>query len=338
MSLQANAESPGLGRFQILSLEGGGIRGIFTASLLAGLEDDLGRPVVDHFDLVVGTSTGGIIALGLGAGLSPREILDFYVHEKQRVFPSMGWPGLRQLFRSKYSSAGLKSALQDVLGSRLLGDSKVPLVIPSYSLTANDVYLFKTRHHPRFNRDYRVPMWAVGMATAAAPTFFPVFKLPNDETRLIDGGIWANCPAMVGVTEAVSSFGRSLDEIRVLSVGTTASIRAARLDLDRGGIFGWGISRAIVDVLLDGQAAGAFAQVQHLIGKDHARRLNPIAPPELAGFDRCETNELIAQAAHHSRFFTPEFVQLFGDHVPATHVGSSNPSPQEINHAASGSH
>jgi hypothetical protein len=324
-------------RFQILSLDGGGIRGIFTAALLAGLEDDLGRPVLGHFDLVAGTSSGGIVALGLGAGLSPRDILGFYVREKHRVFPTRGWAQLRHLYRPKYSPDGLKSALQEVLGSRLLGESNVPLVIPSFNLGDNDVYVFKTRHLPRFNRDYKVPMWAVAMATAAAPTFFPVFRLPNEHVRLIDGGIWANCPAMVGVTEAVSSFGCSLKEIRVLSIGTTASARSARLGLDRGGVSQWGVSRAIFDVLLDGQAAGAFAQVQHLIGKENARRLNPVAPPELANFDRCDNNELIAKAAHHSRAFAPEFEAVFGDHVPPVFSPSTNHTGQEGLRAITGS-
>jgi predicted acylesterase/phospholipase RssA len=324
-------------RFQILSLDGGGIRGIFTAGLLAGLEDDLGRPVLGHFDLVVGTSSGGIVALGLGAGLTPRDILNFYVREKDRVFPTRGWPGLRHLYRPKYSPDGLKSALQDVLGLRLLGDSKVPLVIPSFNLGDNDVYLFKTRHLPRFNRDHKVPMWAVAMATAAAPTFYPVFRLPNDHVRLIDGGIWATCPAMVGVTEAVSSFGCSLGEIRVLSIGTTATARSARRGLDRGGLFQWGIRSAFLDVLFDGQAAGAFSQVQHLVGKENARRLNPVAPPELASLDRCDSNELIAKAAHHSRVFTPEFEAVFGDHVPLPFSPSTNHTGQEGLYATSGS-
>ena len=85
----AAAASSGAGsrrRFQLLALDGGGVRGIFTAALLAGLEEDVGSPVVDHFDLIVGTSTGGIIALALGAGLTPREILDFYVDERHAIF------------------------------------------------------------------------------------------------------------------------------------------------------------------------------------------------------------------------------------------------------------
>src|SRR6266545_4193800 len=188
----SGSPQPAQPRFQVLSLDGGGLRGIFAAALLAGLEEDIGQSVVDLFDLVVGTSTGGIIALGLGAGLTPREILEFYVSEKDRIFPNrFGWRALRQVFAAKYRPGRLEAALQHIFEETLFGESRVPLVIPAYNLGENDVYLFKTPHHERLKRDHRVPMWAVAMATSAAPTFFPAFRLPAHHVRLVDGGVWA---------------------------------------------------------------------------------------------------------------------------------------------------
>jgi len=303
-------------RFQVLALDGGGVRGIFTAALLAGLEDDLGTAVVDHFDLVVGTSTGGIIALGLGAGLTPREILDFYVDERRAIFARRPWTSVRWLFRPKFRPDGLEAALRRVFGERLLGESRIPLVIPSYDLGENAVHLFKTPHHPRLKRDYRVPMWAVGMATSAAPTFFPAFRLPHEEVRLVDGGVWANNPALIGVTEAVSMFGYELGEIRVLSVGTTTSVAPRASKLDDAGLVRWARGTSVVDVFLAGQSAGAFAQVQHLIGKENAHRLNPPSPPD-ASLDACDARELIGKASHHSRFFAPTFESVFAAHEAA---------------------
>jgi patatin-like phospholipase/acyl hydrolase len=300
-------------RFQVLALDGGGVRGIFTAALLAGLEEDLGTPIVDHFDLVVGTSTGGIIALALGAGLTPREILDFYVDERHAIFARSPWTSVRRLFRAKYRSDGLEAALRRVFGDRLLGESRLPLVVPSYDLGENAVHLFKTPHHPRLRRDFRVPMWAVGMATTAAPTYFPAFRLPGEEVRLVDGGVWANNPAMVGVTEAVSMFGYALSEIRVLSVGTTTSVAPRSSKLDDAGIVRWGRGTNVVEVLLAGQSVGAFAQVQHLIGAEKAHRLNPPSPPD-ASLDACDARELVGKAAHHSRVFAPTFDSVFAAH------------------------
>lgn len=303
------------GRFQILSLDGGGVRGIFTAAMLAGLEKDLGGPVLRHFDLVVGTSTGGIIALGLGAGLTPKEILDFYLSEKDTIFPRPRLRKVRQLFVSKYSSEGLESVMRRIFGQKTLADSHVPLVVTAYNLGENDVHLFKTRHHERLRRDHTIEMWKVAMATAAAPTFFPAFCLPADHVRLIDGGVWANNPAMVGVTEAVSMFGKPLDSIRLLSLGTTSDLRARPRRLDHGGLIRWLRSPNVVSVLLKGQSTGAFTQAQHLLSKDRAFRLDPPAPPELASLDSVDSRELIAKASHHSRHFCPTFAVEFATHI-----------------------
>jgi hypothetical protein len=319
------------GRFQVLALDGGGVRGIFTAALLAGLEEDTGRAVLDHFDLVVGTSTGGIVALGLGAGLTPRQILDFYVSENRRIFSNpLHWGALRRPFVAKYRSKHLQAALQRTFGETLLGESAVPLVIPSFNLGENDVYLFKTPHHDRLKRDYRVPMWAVAMATSAAPTHFPAFRLPGDGVRLIDGGVWANNPAMVGVTEAVSMFGKRLEDVRVLNLGTTSTVKLGRSGLNNAGFLRWGLHAA--DVFLDGQSVGAFAQVQHLVGVAHAHRLNPPAPEELGSLDACDAQELIAKAAHYSRQMSPTFDAVFGSHVRSPYTPFHGPKAQEGAH------
>lgn len=269
-------------RFQVLSLDGGGIRGIFSAALLAGLEKDLGRPVLDHFDLVVGTSTGGLIALALGAGMASGDVVDLYASKMRTIFPGpRQLRSVRQLVRPKYRPDGLERLLRSVFGERILGESRVPLVIPSFDLGENQVYLFKTPHHERLRRDWQVPYWQVATATSAAPTFFPAFSLPEDHVRLLDGGVWANNPAMVGVVEAVSMFAQPLHTIRVLSVGTTADPRTRKRKLDNGGLLQWIRSPNVVDVFLTGQSVGAFTQVQHLIGRDNAQRLDPPAPAGL---------------------------------------------------------
>ena len=206
-------------RFQVLSLDGGGILGIFTAALLAGLEQDLGHPVLSHFDLVVGTSTGGIIALGLGSGMKAGQIAELYVSEMKTIFPGpRRLRPARQLVRSKYRAGGLEKVLRRAFGDRILGESQIPLVIPSFDLGENKVYLFKTPHHDRLRRDWKVPLWQVAMATSAAPTFFPAFSLPYDHVRLVDGGVWANNPAAVGVAEPTQPLPASFDNCIVLPI------------------------------------------------------------------------------------------------------------------------
>ena len=305
----------GDGRFQILSLDGGGAKGVFAAAILAFLEEDLNDSVVNHFDLIVGTSTGGLIALALGAGLTPRQIVSFYHQEARNVFPGpQWWRGVRRVLVAKYNGKGLESAVRRILGDVTLGESSIPLVIPAYNLAENNVYIFKTPHHETLKRDWKVPMWEVAMATSAAPTYFPAYKLRRAGVRLIDGGVWASNPAMVGVTEAVSLFGRRLEDIRVLSLGTTSSARARSRQLDNAGLIRWARGPHIVDVLLAGQGAGAFAQAQHLVGDENALRIDPPILDGDASMDGDNTETMLAKAAHHSRSFCPRFEKTFGDH------------------------
>jgi patatin-like phospholipase/acyl hydrolase len=304
--------------FTILALDGGGVRGLFSAAVLARLETDHSVRIVDHFDLIVGTSTGGIIALGLGAGMAPAEIVELYVNGKDTIFP----PARRSLYRRpaaflrpKYRPDGLAAVVTSAFGGKLLCDSVVPLVVPSFDLGRRAVHLFKTPHNKRLVRDWRVRMADVAMATTAAPTYFPAFELPNDHVRLIDGGVWANNPSTVGVTEAVSLMGQQLENIRLLNIGTTTSTAIRSRRLDRGGLWHWIRSPNVIDVLLAGQSIGAFNQAQHLIGPHNAWRLDAPAPKELVQLDRADARDLIGAAAHYSRHFGPSFTEHFAGHI-----------------------
>ncbi len=245
MTMTVTTERSATG-FRLLSLDGGGLKGIFAAAILACLEADLGISVVDHFDLVAGTSTGGIIALGLGAGLRPREIVEFYVSRGPAIFPRARVRAVRRLLRSKHRARPLRLALEDVLGEKTLADSRVPLAIPAYDLCNDDVHLFRTPHVPHLRRDGRELMVDVALATAAAPTYLPAHPLRG--LRLVDGGMWANNPTLVGIVEAVSTFGCELGDIRVFSLGTTLDTGTRAGRLDRGGLLPW--AGDAIDVVL----------------------------------------------------------------------------------------
>jgi len=302
-------------RFQILSLDGGGVKGIFSAGVLAAIEEDLDISVADHFDLIAGTSTGGIIAIGLGLGLRPREIVEFYLREGPSIFPK--WCGLRSLqhwFLRKYSAKPLEEALKRCFKEKRFGDSKKRLVVPSYNLGEDDVYIFRTPHSERLGRDYKVPAWKVAKATGAAPTFFPASR-DVDSLRLIDGGVWANNPSLVAVTEAFGTLGVPLSAIHVFSIGTSDSVTHRKKRLNRGGIISWGRQSAAVDVIMRGQSIGVHNQVTWLLGKDHIERLDPkVAADEFSLDGIHKADDLIAKAAHHSRMFMPTFKERFMSH------------------------
>lgn len=314
--------------FQILALDGGGIKGLFSAAVLAAIEEDLKIRVVDHFDLISGTSTGGIIAIGIGLGMRPREIVEFYLREGPKIFPR--WFGMKWLQHwgyRKFSEKPLIAALQNCFGDRKFGESTKRLVIPSYNLGEDDVYLFKTPHQTDLTRDYRVPAWKVALATASAPTFFPCTR-EVDRLRLIDGGVWANNPTMVAVVEAVATLKKPLESLRVLSIGTSDAVSARRKRLNKGGIMAWAVGNAAIDVIMRGQSLSAYKQAGLLLGKERVLRLNPKVPAEEFSLDGVhKADDLIGKAAHESRKFMPSFKQQFVPHRAAPYTPLSS-SPQ----------
>ena len=171
-------------------------------------------------------------------GIPATSLNDFYHTRGERIFPSSAvtpWGLLRSFFRSKYSEEGLKRELQSVFQDSLLGDCRVPVVIPSYNLSENKVQIFKTRHHYRFEIDHKIAAWKVARATSAAPTYLPACR-EISQAQMIDGGVFANNPIMVGVTEALGVFGIPLGNIEILSIGTTKAVRRHSRRLDNAGV------------------------------------------------------------------------------------------------------
>lgn len=265
--------------YRVLSLDGGGIKGTYTAAFLARLEEMSGKRVVEHFDLIAGTSTGGIIALALGLGVPASEILRFYIERGPEIFPliSIGdrLRGLaRQAFRPKHGTEALHSALQAVFQDRVLGESVTRLVIPSYDGSSGDVYLFKTAHHPKFKRDYYERAVDVALATSAAPTFLPAF-VGSGGTTLVDGGVWANCPAAVAVIEALTTLEQPAGTIDLLTVGTTEEPLHVAKSKAVGGLLQW--VRFAPELLMQAQAKGALAHAKLLTGNRMLRVTEPVA-------------------------------------------------------------
>ena len=216
--------------YKILSLDGGGIRGVFPAAFLAKLEEQVGAPVGSYFDLIAGTSTGGVIAIGLGLGLPAGEILRLYEEQGPAIFdqghgPVEDWVrqrvrGVRHLFSSKYSSTSLREALAGILGQRQFGESRARLLIPAWHPMLERVYIYKTAHHPRLETDYKGLALDAAMATAAAPAFLKP-HVTRKSIELVDGGVWANNPIGAATVEAVGLLNWPAVRLKILSVGTT---------------------------------------------------------------------------------------------------------------------
>lgn len=270
----------------------------------------------DCFDLIVGTSTGGIIALGLGKGLSPAEIEAFYIERGPLIFA-----GADSVFRSlvhvkeaKFDSGPLQDELQKCFEDTLLGESQKRLVVTSYDMENDDLRLLKTAHHPRLRNDYKLPMWQVALATSAAPTYFSACKAITN-TRLVDGGVWANNPTMVGLTEAVSLLKVPLPDIRILSIGTSWEIKHRSDDLDHAGMWGW--KSEIVDVMFRGQSHAAVKQAQLLLDtpdQQRVLRLDFPVPEDTFDLDRVDLRRMSPKVEYFARHFSPKVEELFFDH------------------------
>jgi patatin-like phospholipase/acyl hydrolase len=285
--------------FRILSLDGGGIRGAFIASYLAEIESNLGRPLHEHFDLIAGTSTGGIIALAIAMGEPASRILDIYREKGPAIFTrrkplpvrtrarpvrwaidrmagryGFDYDSMRQ---PKYSSAPLSAALQDVFGDRTLESAKTRILIPAVDLVGGKTVVFKTPHQPNFIRDRKYKVVDIALATSAAPVYFSQAVLAEG-TAYIDGGVWANNPSLVSYVEAAKlreictrpvdpDF--QMDDLIMLSVGTGKSSLLAVPPRGGAGLGWWACH--LLNVVTISQAQGVDFQMKYLLGSRYER-------------------------------------------------------------------
>ena len=308
--------------FRILSIDGGGIKGIFPAQVLTYLEDDClgGQPIGDYFDLIAGTSTGGILALGLGAGLTARSLLDLYVNEGHRVFPPKqrlrGRRLFRRLSRNRYDRDALDGLLSQILGAKTLRESKYRLLIPATEAKHGDPAVYKTPHHPGYFLDGDKPLAEVAAATSAAPTYLkPVVQ---DGYILLDGGIWANNPTMMALVEALTCFTVQRENIAILSIGRGQDgFQINSKQAGGAGQFQW---REIIYVAMHYQSLTAVNQAGLLIGRDRVTRLDRPEGAEPVDLDDWEKARrlLPGEALAVAEQYADRIAETFFTHASAT--------------------
>ena len=305
--------------FKILALDGGGIKGVYTAELLRLAEERFagGRPLASYFDMVAGTSTGGIIGLGLGLGLTVQDIAEFYRVDGRQIFPPMPSGRLarwfrfcRAMLRTKLDHRELESALRRRFGDRLLGESSCRLVLPAFMVPKTEIAVFKTDHHADFRNDHATPAWKVARATSAAPTYLKGMEHEESGRIFVDGGVWANNPVMVALVDALSAYELGFDQIDVLSIGTgNPPFSLSRRQAVRGLIAWREAIRAAMFLTTD----NATAQAKLLLGPQRCLRIEPSgsdADVEMDDYDdafdrlpSCAARDLDEAASDIARFF-----------------------------------
>ncbi|MGY0556746.1 patatin-like phospholipase family protein [Lysobacter sp. A421] len=289
---------------RILSFDGGGIRGLVSCTWLGGVEDTLaraGKPgLLDSFDLVAGSSTGALVACGLGIGLSPDTMAEVYRAQRDEIFPGMAdrlWSRAGRLFSAgpsapKYDGKGLEKILKKVFGKTTLGQLKLPTVIPSYDTISRKPVIFKS-----FKPSHRdLLVWEVCRATTAAPTYFPAhpMKIEGKTCSLIDGGVVANNPTMCAIAEALrrDRDAHQCGDLVVLSIGTGERTRPISLESAREwGALEWAVP--IIDVLFDGNAESVDYITRQLVGDSYFRMQAEL----LAGLDDLDDTSAVNIAA-----------------------------------------
>lgn len=277
-------------KFRVLSLDGGGIRGLFSATILAEIEKDLKKEKAENWqiyknvDLIFGTSTGGILGLALALGIPAEEIKNLYLENAAEIFGTRG--NLYRKIKSfclsflyaSHKRNNLERLVKEVYSKShngnepLLKDCKLPVAVSIYNLDNGTPSVLKSNYHPRFTRDLNLPVFKAALATSAAPTYFdpyssvPYFNTKGEEIPFqykVDGGVWANNPSLIALIEAQKAFKKNLEEISLLSIGTGKTVFIEKERKKGFGLIYWALTmqKRIVELFMQGQSQ----QVENLI-------------------------------------------------------------------------
>lgn len=265
-------------RFYILSVDGGGFRGMFAAHLLKRIEETWQIDWRKRFRLLAGTSTGSILTAGLACGLSAKRLADFYDAHGEEIFCRRFRSRLDVfgLFTSRYASARLRTHLQAIFGETTLGDVGVPLILPAVDIDNGCVHVFKSKFHDAFLRDVDVRVSDAVLASCSAPAYFDPHIV--QEYQVVDGGLWANDPSLVAAIDAHYRLEVPFEDLRVLSIGTGTSRsfypRSAGKWRDRlvRSWQGWGIATRwqgsrLLELILNLQSTNAHNMLCLLLGE-----------------------------------------------------------------------
>jgi hypothetical protein len=262
------------GSVQILALTGGGFRGLYTARVLERLEETLGenRRLSDAFDVIAGTSIGGIIAIGIALRVPAFEIRCAIETHGPTIF---GVKKAKGVLSAKYAPGPLAAAIDAIIGDRPekhLADLGVAVYIPAVNRTTGEAAPFEHIPAAHIKRKDSPALRDVAMATAAAPIYFPVHKVGDGE--YVDGGVFANAPDLGALSFAIEKLSVKLDKVRILSIGTTfpPAGQSPLDDLDRGGADWLNLtSQEIVDLTFAAQQSHATKICRSLLGSRYLR-------------------------------------------------------------------
>lgn len=288
-------------RVQALVLSGGGVRGLYTIKLLAEIESNLSKgdpnySIVQHFDMISGTSIGGILALGLASGKTARSLLELIDSKRCDIFPIPRKGFFAGLMRKKSQAWGtafdpqaLKSVVVGSLGDIKLRDLQTMVVIPAVNGTTGRPKAFKTPHHKEYTYDGERLVSDVAMSTSAAPTYFPAHS--TNDGLMLDGGLFANLPSFITYHELACNrfLGINPEQIHMMCIGTMGSKKAlsAASKGDKGYFNEWSNGQDLLSLMMDVSEYWQVTIASHYL----CDRLVHIDDPNVHEIDLADSSE-----------------------------------------------
>lgn len=321
--------------FRILSLSGGGYRGLYTAKVLQSLEEEYGAPLANHFDLISGTSIGGILALLIACEVptdkivslmndKPKKIFSRRIRNKLFIFRLIG-----DLFTCPYQSDELKNELltENLMGNKTMADLKHKVIIPAVNFSKGGLRVFRTKHHAHSGFDAKISLVDIALATSAAPTYFPAHVINNEV--YVDGGLMVNSPGQIAHHEAVHFLGQIDEDISILSISTLSSkyTISGKTSFFRGKL-GW--ARAAIELIMSGQEMHTNDLLKHRLGDRYIHLHEKLERDqsedlELDKFDKTAKQTLLSKAEETcmKAFTNPNVIAFFNQGDTSEHTQES---------------
>lgn len=291
--------------FRILSIDGGGIRGVYPAHILRCIEERLKINLFETFDMIAGTSTGSIIAAGIAVGIPAVDIENLYMKHGAKIFDRKGSWWLSKKFKSLFSpiidsiyhNGHLKTVLAEIFQERMLDEIEKPLLIPSTDIGNGCVHVLKSGYSEKFNRDNKVLVRDAILASCSAPTYFDPHRI--ESYLLSDGGLWANNPALAAAIDAQHRLGVEQSDIRILTIGTGHSRTTYGNSISRkwGIINGWR-GKELISFILSLQSQSAMNYLKLQLRAEQILRINFESELPLTLDDASQIDELVTRADH----------------------------------------
>ncbi|KAB2879876.1 patatin-like phospholipase family protein [bacterium] len=299
--------------FKILSIDGGGIRGICPAIYLDHIQQSLDHPLYEYFDMIAGTSTGGVIGLAIALGVPIEHVIKVLREGSTRLFKKLS----RGYLKPKYRTEALIAEIKLMIGeTAILHDARRRVCIPYVDLAEGRAKVYKTRHREDYVRDQNMPAWKVAASTAAAPVFFSPFEVDADRTN-VDGGLWANNPSVAALTEALH-MGIPVEEVRILSIGTgTKGFQKIKPKWGYGLV---GMYNAMIDLSMQVQSESSNNIVKLICGEHYHRIQFQLSGPHSFTLDdvgsrqvleACALEEAARSAAEVKKIFFSSLTEPF---------------------------